>query len=347
MKTSIRSLDTVAITVVGFVLSPKAAAISPPPDGGYPGANTAEGQGALFHLTTGSQNTAVGAFSLASNTGGFQNTAVGAYALLSNTAYGNRGTGSTALFSNTTGSYNTASGFNALPGNTSGSQNTAIGSGALFNQTGSNNAAVGGGAGRNVSTANNVICIGFGVAGANVDNSCYIGSIYGQPIDPATAAMVEIDSDRKLGTVNSSRRFKRDVQSMDRTSEAILALKPVTFHYKHDTKNTPCFGLIAEDVAEVSPELVVRDKNGEILSVRYDAVNAMVLNEFLKEHRRVEELKSAMAQQRKEFEAALAQQRKTTEAVVARLGEQEARIQAVSAQLEERKSSVPLLVENQ
>jgi hypothetical protein len=120
MKTSIQLLAIITLAVIGFVLPPKASAINPPPDGGYPGANTAEGQAALFHLTTGSQNTAVGTYSLASNTGGFQNTAVGAYALLSNTAYGNTATGSTALFSNITGSYNTANGSNALPGITTG-----------------------------------------------------------------------------------------------------------------------------------------------------------------------------------------------------------------------------------
>ena len=134
---------------------------------------------------------------------------------------------------------------------------------------------------------------------------------------------------------------------MDTASEAILALKPVTFHYKSDKTGTPQFGLIAEEVAQMNPDLVVRDKNGEIYTVRYDAVNAMLLNEFLKEHRRVEELKSAMAQQRKDFETAIVRQQKTTEALVARLNEQEARIQKVSAQVEMRKSGSQMLVENQ
>jgi hypothetical protein len=121
---------------------------------------------------------------------------------------------------------------------------------------------------------------------------------------------------------------------MDRASEVILSLRPVTFHYKSDTKGTPQFGLIAEEVAKVNPALVLPDHEGRPYTVRYDAVNAMLLNEFLKEHRKVEELKSAMAQQRKDFETAIAQQRKTTEAVVARLNEQEARIQNVTAQIE-------------
>jgi LysM repeat protein len=134
---------------------------------------------------------------------------------------------------------------------------------------------------------------------------------------------------------------------MDKASEAIFALKPVTFHYKSDTKGTPQFGLIAEEVAKVDPDLVVRDKNGEIYTVRYEAVNAMLLNEFLKEYRTVEELKSAMTQQRKDFEAAIAQQQKTTEALVARLNEQKARIQKVSAQIELRTPPAQTLVENQ
>ena len=131
---------------------------------------------------------------------------------------------------------------------------------------------------------------------------------------------------------------------MNEVSEAILALKPVTFRYKSDRSATSQFGLIAEEVAEVNPDLVVRDQNGEIYSVRYDQVNAMLLNEFLKEHRRVEELKSEMAQQRKDFEAAISLQQKETEALIARLNEQEARIQKVSARIEIHKSDAEMLV---
>ena len=118
---------------------------------------------------------------------------------------------------------------------------------------------------------------------------------------------------------------------MDKASELILALKPVTFHYKSDTANRPQFGLVAEDVAEVNSDLVVRDKNGEIYSVRYDAVNAMLLNEFLKEHRKVEKLEAMVAQQRKEFEAALT--------------DLKGQIQKVSAQLEASKPA-PQVVNN-
>ena len=174
--------------------------------------------------------------------------------------------------------------------NTTGQQNTATGNSALIsNTTGSDNVGVGNATGSNVSTANNVICIGANVSGANVSNTCFIGNIRGVTTQNADAVPVLIDSAGQLGTTSSSARFKKDVKPMDKASEAILALKPVAFHYKTDKTITPQFGLIAEEVAKVSPNLVVHDRNGEIYSVRYDAVNAMLLNEFLKEHRTVQE----------------------------------------------------------
>ncbi len=388
-------------TIVTFMLLAKAQAVVPPPDGGYPGFNTAEGQNALLNLDVdvGFGNTAVGWFALSNDIDHDFNTAVGAGALLfnqesSNTAVGtaallsndqgsdntavgvaallnnidgnfNTATGSDALRQNTTGSTNMANGFAALNQNTTGSQNTATGPRALvantegFNNTavghlalggntsGVANTAVGVNAGVNVTTAHNVICIGADVRGINVDNSCFVGNIRGALVAP-DAAPVLIDSAGKLGTTNgSSRRFKNKIKRMEKASEAIMALKPVTFQYKSDKTNTPQFGLIAEEVADVDPDLVVRDKDGEVYTVRYDAVNAMLLNEFLKEHRKVEELKSAMAQQRQDFEAAMAQQRKATEALVARLNEQETRIQKASAQIEMAKSEAQMLVENQ
>jgi hypothetical protein len=143
--------------------------------------------------------------------------------------------------------------------------------------------------GQGVTTANNVICIGALVDGANVSGSCYIGNIHGGSVDPGTGLAVFAENTGKLGTVLSSRRFKRDIKPMDKSSETLLALKPVTFCYQNDAEATPQFGLVAEDVAEVNPGLVVRDKNGELLSVRYDQVNAMLLNEFLKEHQKVQD----------------------------------------------------------
>jgi hypothetical protein len=174
--------------------------------------------------------------------------------------------------------------------NTIGSQNTAVGTGALrFNTTGNDNTIVASAAGTAVQTASHVICIGAGVAGFDVDDSCFIGSIRGSPVG-VDAVAVLIDSTGKLGTMTSSQRFKSEIERMDKASEAILSLKPVTFHYKSDKTKRPEFGLVAEEVADVNPDLVVRDKDGEIYTVRYDAVNAMLLNEFLKEHHKVEQL---------------------------------------------------------
>jgi hypothetical protein len=316
-----------------FALSPTAQAVSPAPDGGYPGQNTAEGQNALLSLTSGGfntangwlslravttgsfntgvgggtlalntadNNTATGAGALLSNSGGGDNTANGAFALLSNTSgQGNTATGFQALFSNIT-SFNTANGYRALVNNTA-SFNTAIGSNALSNNTfGLGNIGLGNDAGANVTTASNVTCIG--ALGANVDNSCYIGRIFGAGVSGGSVA-VFVGSDGRLATNVSSRRFGQDIEPMEKASEAILALNPVMFHYRSDKTNTAQFGLIAEEVAEVNPDLVVRDKDGELLSVRYDAVNAMVLNEFLKEHHIVQEQGATIARLEKQIEA--------------------------------------------
>jgi Chaperone of endosialidase len=335
---------------------PMAQAVVPAPDGGYSGGNTAEGQNALFSLTTGGFNTAVGFLSLKSNaagsfntaigagtlllntadqntatgagalfntTGGF-NTAAGAFALFSNTTgTGNVANGNNALFDNTTGGGNTANGAFALRNNTIGAANTADGNGALINNTtGNNNTALGVTAGSGITTANNVIAIG--TSAANVNNSCFIGNIRGVQTTNPDAIPALIDSSGQLGTASSSRRYKTDIRPMDKASEKILALKPVTFHYKSDNTNKPEFGLIAEEVAEVNPDLVVRDKNGEIYTVRYDQVNAMLLNEFLKEHKKVQQLEADLAEQRKDFRAAIAELKKETDV----------KIQKVTAQIE-------------
>ncbi len=305
--------------------------------------NTATGLRALFSDTNGGFNTATGVYSLFSNTSGFFNSATGAYSLANNTegdrntANGysalyyntegeqNTATGFAALYRNTTGNTNTANGYQALYSNTTGGYNTADGAGALYyNTTGTFNTALGVSAGSNVTTASDVICIG--ASGANVDNSCYIGNIFG--VTTVNAAVpVLIDSAGQLGTLSSSRRYKREIKAMEQASEAILALKPVTFHHKSDPAAAgPQFGLIAEEVAEVNPDLVVRDKNGEIYTVRYDAVNAMLLNEFLKEHRKVQELEATVAQQQS-FQSKLAKQDKQIEALASGL-------QKVSAQFE-------------
>ena len=297
--------------------------------------NTAIGAGTLLANTTASENTAIGAGALLSNTGTL-NTANGAFALFSNTTgNGNTANGDRALFTNTTGDTNTATGFHALfstttgvsntangsyalNNNTTGLLNTADGSGALAgNTTGDNNIALGSSAGHNLTTGSNNIDIGNdGLAGesstiriGSVQTKTFIAGIRG--VTTINSAIpVLIDTVGQLGTTSSSRRFKKHIKPMDQASESIHALKPVTFHYKSDSNSTPQFGLIAEEVARVNPDLVVRDENGEIYTVRYDAVNAMLLNEFLKEHRKVQELQATVVGQQKSFQSKLAEQEK-------------------------------------
>jgi hypothetical protein len=444
MNRSIKINISLSVLLI-FALSSTSQAVSPSPDGGYPGGNTAEGQSALLSLTTGTYNTAVGLFSLMSNTDGQFNTAIGAGALLANTAAINTAAGSGALLNNTTGFRNTADGafalFNntngsinsafgayALLHNTEGTQNTAMGDQALFtNTTGQDNTAIGyqalffndgdpnnlegsdncafgsyalgnsttgdsnsafgwsalghntigfnntaigalalssntdhhantavgtramqnatGGfniglgvqAGFNITTANNVICIGSG--GDNIDNSCFIGNIYSniQPVIGTDPDYVTIASNGRLGRSNfngSSRRFKHDIQPMDKASEVVFALKPVSFRYnkEYDPAERPSFGLIAEEVADVAPDLVGRNKKGEPESVRYEQINAMLLNEFLKEHKKVQQLEVAVAQQRNQFEATIAGLKQEIESVAARSKDQE--IQKEKAQVE-------------
>jgi hypothetical protein len=264
--------------------------------------NTANGVFALFDNTTGGVNTATGFAALGNNTTGSFNTATGVNALLNNIAGGsNTATGYQALL-NTTGSANTGTGWEALFSNTTGAGNTAVGNGALgANTIGSNNIALGHFAGLNLTTASNVICIG--ADGMNVNNSCFIGNIFNATSSGGTA--VFIDSDGKLGTATSSQRFKEEIRPMEQASEGLYALKPVTFHYKKgiDPAGIAQFGLVAEEVEKVSPDLVVRDKDGKPYTVRYDAVNAMLLNEFLKEHRKNEEQAVTIAELQKQIEA--------------------------------------------
>jgi hypothetical protein len=446
---------------------PMLRAVVPPPDGGYPGFNTAEGQKALFSLTTGVGNAAVGWFSLFSNTDGsfntgmgagtllfnvsnqntaegIQNTAVGTAALLNNTTgTSNSANGAFALFSNTTGDGNTANGGFALQNNTTGGLNTAVGLGALlfntqgnfntaigdnalvfnttgsantaegalalhdntigesntavgfealFNNTqGSSNTAIGSGAlqgneavnfnvavgsealhlnatgdrctavgtralrNQNLGAANIALGVDAGSNLTNGDDNIYIGSPgpasagiesntirIGKGFEQRTfiagingttigaASPVQIDANGQLGTILSSRRFKKEIQPIGGESEAILRCQPVTFQYKTDNTNTPQFGLIAEEVAELNPDLVVRDKSGELLTVRYDAVNAMLLNEFLKEHKKVEELAREIRKQKTVVNTL----GKTVETVIARIEEQDLRVRRVNEQIE-------------
>jgi hypothetical protein len=304
--------------------------------------NTANGNPALVSNTAGNDNTAIGAFALQSNTVGDQNTATGAQALQSNTnGIVNTATGYQALQSNTDGTSNTADGVSALQNTTTGGGNTATGYQALLHNdsgdyntaiglfalgsltTGSNNTGLGRSAGASVTTADHVICIGDNVSGANVSNSCYIGSIFGQT--SSGGAAVFINTSGKLGTTTSSRRFKEEIKRMDTASEALFALQPVTFRYKKeiDPQSISQFGLVAEEVEKVNRDLVVRDKDGKPYSVRYDQVNAMLLNEFLKQHLKVEQLK-------KDLESKIAEQEKQIEALTAGLQKMSTQLAAAS-----------------
>jgi hypothetical protein len=376
------------LSLLCVALLPGAKAVVPPPDGGYPNLNTAEGQRALFSLTAGAANTAVGAFSLFSvTTGSFntatgagsllfntadQNTAIGAAALLNNTSGGtiagvpgspaevgpNTAVGTLALGQNTTagantavgyqalakmtignaglsdGGFNTAVGYKALTSadtsaadvrgtansalgyqalaydttgfgnvaightvlfiNTAGNLNTGVGTGALFDCTGNSNTALGNGAGIDATTGDGNVYIGASVFGAAAEsNHTYIRNINTTSVGGAGTDTVTVNlTTGLLGHTTSSRRYKQDIQAMDDASQALFALKPVTFRYKKEIDQTQSleYGLIAEDVAEIDPNLAVRDGTGKIDSVRYSAINAMLLNEFLKEHRKVEQM---------------------------------------------------------
>jgi hypothetical protein len=318
--------------------------------------NTAVGFHALHDDSTGYFNTAVGADALSNNTIGILNTATGHAALSSDTnGSGNVANGLAALFSNTHGSGNVAVGFETMLLNTSGQLNTAVGGSALLanrtgnnnnafgqsaliNNTGSFNIAIGSNAGYNLTTGHNNIDIGNrGVAGEwNTirigiqarQNATYMAGIYGGTA-PGGITVV-IDADGHLGTATSSARFKDEIRPMNTASEAIYDLRPVTFHYKPqlDPKAVPQFGLVAEDVEAVNPDLVAHDKEGKPYSVRYEAVNAMLLNEFLKEHRKVQELEANAAKQQKQIEALTAG------------------LQKVSAQLEMSKPKPQIVLNN-
>ena len=425
----------IALVLVCFRLSPSTQAVlpPPPPDGGYPGANTAEGNSALFNLTTGVNNTAVGFQALFNNTTGNDNTAIGVVALVSNTSgsdntatgvftlfanttgslntgYGvnalannttgdqNTATGVNALISNTTADNNTATGFEALVLNTTGTQNTATGAFALVhnstannntadgfqallnnatgkentavgesafktanadsntgvgfqvafhntsgarntavghhallnNSTGSNNIVLGANAGVNLTTGSNNIDIGsVGVGGES--NTTRIGTlqtrafIKGISGSAVTGTAVVVNAAGQLGVAPSSAHFKREIRPMGKESEAILGLKPVSFCYDQeiDQEGLAQFGLVAEEVEKMNPDLVVRDDAGRPYTVRYDQVNAMLLNEFLKAHRKMEKQ-----------EAAIARQEKQIEALVTMVKEQAAEIQKVSVEME-------------
>jgi trimeric autotransporter adhesin len=363
MKNQNGMLMTIVLLLGCLEVSPVTQAVSPPPDGGYGGNNTAEGTEALFNLSTGVWNSAVGYRALYRDATGIRNTAVGFEALYNtNGAFNSSGldnvaVGAKAMFSNTTGTNNVAIGAFALNDNTTGSNNIAIGSRALWHLSGQNGVTAIGDSfysdpdsahlGRRRECSTDIsptafvhaydIFIGEPPGFASAPGSCsssgaggthsvhivvdeFSGTVFvdGVHNHPIAGSQVVIRADGQLGVAPSSKRFKNDIKPMEQSSEAILALKPVTFRYKPaiDPNSNPQFGLVAEDVEKVSPDLVVRDKEGKPYSVRYEAVNAMLLNEFLKEHRKVEELQSTVAQ------------------LIGHLKEQDSKIQKISNDLE-------------
>jgi hypothetical protein len=326
-----------AATLACLTFIQPARAVSPPPDGGYPNGNTAEGTNALFDLDVNNSsdntavgneamdlsdivqgNTAVGSFAM-EFCAGDDNVGIGRFALFQVSGDNNTAVGSFALGIDISGTKNTAVGEGAVGNNVSGNNNTGVGFNALGNSTGSSNIAIGESAGINLTNGkNNIDIANAGKAGESakirIGNSAhknaFIAGIRGVTV--AGGVSVVIDTDGQLGTVTSSKRYKEAIKSMDRTSEVIFSLQPVTFRYKKelDSQAIPQFGLVAEDVAKIDPDLVARDEEGKPYTVRYEAVNAMLLNEFLKEHRTVQEqqgtisqLKSALAQQQKEIKA--------------------------------------------
>lgn len=274
--------------------------------------NTAVGSNACLANTIGNSNTGVGSFALASNTTGQVNTAVGSGALPANTSgVANSGFGTNALNFNTTGGHNTALGFQALFLNGTGSNNTGVGANALANATGSNNIALGRLAGVNLTNGTNNIHIGNSAPG-NESNTIRIGTTqtatFLAGVNGATASggvQVFVDANGQLGTLTSSKRFKENVRNMGEASEALLRLRPVTFHYKaafDDGAHLLQYGLIAEEVAKVAPNLVQYDPTGQPFTVRYHALNAMLLNELQKQHAKVVEQEAELARQKAQIE---------------------------------------------
>jgi len=285
--------------------------------------NTATGHNALLSNSTGNSNTASGVNALSKNSTGTDNTANGVNALFTNkSGIDNTANGSGALFSNRFGSHNTADGFNALYNNATGAFNIALGDSAGFNTTGRNNIDIG-----NQGMAGESNTIRIGAVGTHT--ATFLAGISGVTV--AGGVGVVIDTNGQLGTVISSERFKDNIKPMDKASEAILALKPVTFHYKKelDPEGIPQFGLVAEQVEKVNPDLVARDADGKVYTVRYEAVNAMLLNEFIKEHQKVQRLEGALA------------------AVNERLKAQDAKIDKVNAKVELTKPAPQMVVNDQ
>jgi Chaperone of endosialidase len=374
MKSKKVIFTTILSVLVCFAFSPQTRAACGSPDPGCPTGNLGEGFHALLSLTsgtyntgigasslpsltegnyntgvgastllatTGSENTAAGAAALASNTSGLGNTAVGAFALYQSNVTGlgiglNTAVGNRALFSATTAPWNVGVGYSAIHDNITGFGNVGVGYNSLEHTTGDANTALGHAAGSNATTGDGNVYIGAGMNGVvGENNHTYIRNVKDTIISSGNFQYVTVNLDSGLvGHQSSSRRYKKDIKPMDKVSEALYQLKPVTYRYKKEIDRTqsPAFGLIAEEVAEVNPDLVARNAKGQPESVHYEMVNAMLLNEFLKEHKKVQAL-----------EATVAQQQKGMEVLTAQLKAQGAQIQKVSAQIEVSKPATKVV----
>ncbi len=325
--------------------------------------NTFLGEDALFSRTEGINNTALGFQTLYNNTGGYDNTAIGYGVLHENTSgFLNTGIGLNALYYNTRGHRNIAVGLGALEFNTTGSDNTAVGHQSLSaNTIGKNNIAIGFEAGSSITTGDNNIDIGnVGLQddrrtirlGDSRHTATFIAGISGATV-PGGVGVV-IDASGHVGTLTSSERFKDRIRPMEKLSEAIFSIQPVTFRYKKDLDpdGTLQFGLVAEQVEKVNPDLVARDEQGQPYTVRYEAVNAMLLNEFLKEHRKVKKQQVAIKQlesrvgQYEDLRSTVAQQQKQIQLLTATLKEQVSQIQKMSAQVDVSSRRAPKVVLN-
>jgi hypothetical protein len=306
--------------------------------------NTAVGTAALLFNTTGTENTAIGTAALEFNDSGL-NTAVGYQALFANVSgLENTAMGDQALLNNNTGMFNVAVGGATLLTNTGGNDNTACGGGALNDTTGNDNTALGFQAGILATTGDGNVYIGSGMSGvAGETNHTYVRNINTTSVSGGGTDTVTVNlTTGLLGHLSSSRRYKEGIKSMDRSSEALYQLKPVSYRYRKeiDSTQSPAFGLIAEEVAEVNPALVARNSEGQPESVHYEMVNAMLLNEFLKEHRKVQEQETTIAQLKQDFQSKLANQQKQIEALTAGLLK-------VSAQIELSKPAPQTVLNNQ
>lgn len=300
--------------------------------------NTAVGAGALTSMTSGGSNTALGDSALLSNSTGRQNVAVGSEALFASTNSDNTAVGSAALRNTTTGNINTAVGKGALVANTIGQANTGLGVNALFNNTtGRGNTAIGSYAGYNLTTGNfNIYIRNDGVAEESdtIRIGTYQTATYIAGISGATSAdgvAVFVDGAGHLGTITSSARFKEGIEDIGDGSSALMKLRPVRFHYKQDVDPSGIeqYGLVAEEVAKVYPDLVVYDEKGEPQTVRYHFVNALLLNEVQRQARRAEAQEREIEAQRQKNDALAAEVRRMTaearkiDALAARLVELE------------------------